>query len=136
MDVVLIYLALLGTLIVIAFLPAIIAFRRGHPSRWAILVVCLVFGATVIGWVVALIWALGLLHLPWDDQLAGDGGSASVAGRRAEVSLTYGATPLPGGPPVSKRIAELEKLIKLRKGGFINAAEYERMKMELLKYQT
>lgn len=39
-------------------LPTIIAFFRGHASRWGILIVNLVFGFTFIGWVWAFIWAL------------------------------------------------------------------------------
>ncbi|MFP6771756.1 MAG: superinfection immunity protein [Alphaproteobacteria bacterium] len=40
------------------FLPAIIAFLRGHPRRWAIVVLLLALGWTVVGWWVALIWSL------------------------------------------------------------------------------
>jgi hypothetical protein len=32
------------------FLPAIIAFLRGHPRRWAIVVLLLALGWTVVGW--------------------------------------------------------------------------------------
>lgn len=39
-------------------LPTIIAFFRGHASRWGILIVNLVFGFTFIGWIWALIWSL------------------------------------------------------------------------------
>jgi threonine/homoserine/homoserine lactone efflux protein len=38
--------------------PSIVAFRRDHPSRWIILVINLAFGGTIIGWGVALAWAL------------------------------------------------------------------------------
>jgi Superinfection immunity protein len=40
------------------FVPTMIAFRRQHPNRWAITAVNLVFGATVIGWGIALVWSL------------------------------------------------------------------------------
>ena len=39
------------------FLPGIIAFRRKHRNRVAILVTNIFLGLTGIGWVVALIWA-------------------------------------------------------------------------------
>ena len=39
-------------------IPAIIAYKRHHPHRLAILIVDILFGATVIGWVGTLIWAL------------------------------------------------------------------------------
>lgn len=41
------------------FLPTIIAFNRGHASKWGIFVVNFLFGATFIMWIIALIWALG-----------------------------------------------------------------------------
>ena len=49
---------LLGLLLlVIYFVPTIIADRRTHPNRRAILTVNLPLGWTLIGWVVALAWS-------------------------------------------------------------------------------
>lgn len=48
-------------LIIIAllhFIPAVIAFARGHQSKWAIFAVNLLFGWTFIGWIIAFIWSL------------------------------------------------------------------------------
>jgi Superinfection immunity protein len=39
------------------FVPAIVAFSRKHNSKVAILVVNFVFGWSLVGWVIALIWA-------------------------------------------------------------------------------
>lgn len=39
------------------FLPAVIALTRGHGNRAAIAIANLLFGWTVIGWGVALVWA-------------------------------------------------------------------------------
>jgi Superinfection immunity protein len=50
-------LVLLGFLLGVYFLPAIIALARHHHQRIAILVLNLVAGWTLIGWVVALVWA-------------------------------------------------------------------------------
>jgi hypothetical protein len=44
-------------LLVLYFLPSLIAFLRGHLSAIAILITNLVFGWTGIGWLVALIWS-------------------------------------------------------------------------------
>lgn len=44
------------------FLPAYVAFSRYHPARWAILLVNIFFGWTLIGWVITLIWALSAPH--------------------------------------------------------------------------
>lgn len=41
----------------IYFLPAVVAERRGHHQKQAILLLNLFFGWSVIGWLVALIWA-------------------------------------------------------------------------------
>lgn len=45
-------------------LPSIIAFHRRHPNRWVILAVNGLFGGTLVGWVVALVWALHAVHRP------------------------------------------------------------------------
>ena len=50
-------LALLGVAYV-HFLPAVLAYKRRHPSRTAILMLNAFFGWTLIGWVLALSWAL------------------------------------------------------------------------------
>jgi len=55
----------LFTLIIAAYcLPAIIAFSRRHHNRWVILAINLAFGATLIGWVIALVWALNKVDAP------------------------------------------------------------------------
>ena len=53
--------------IVLFFLPTIIAFRRDHRNRWVIFLINFVFGATVLGWIGALIWAMNKI----DDPLKG-----------------------------------------------------------------
>jgi uncharacterized protein len=45
-------------------LPAIIAFVKRHRNRWVILAINLAFGATVIGWFIALVWALNKVDSP------------------------------------------------------------------------
>jgi hypothetical protein len=40
------------------FTPWIIALMRGHRNKYAILTVNLFFGWTLIGWAIALAWAL------------------------------------------------------------------------------
>ena len=51
-------LALIPPVLLFYALPTLIAFRRRHPNRWAILAINLVLGQTGIGWVVSLVWAL------------------------------------------------------------------------------
>jgi hypothetical protein len=51
-------LAVLGVLTVLYFLPTIIAVKRQKANVTPIVLVDLLLGWTVIGWIVALIWAL------------------------------------------------------------------------------
>lgn len=43
---------------ILYLLPALFAFMRRHRNRLAILALTLLLGWTIIGWIVALIWAL------------------------------------------------------------------------------
>ncbi len=52
--------------IAIYFLPTIIAFKRSHRNRWIICVLN-IFGATLILWVIALVWSLN----KFDDPIKG-----------------------------------------------------------------
>lgn len=45
-------------LFVLLLLPGIIASRREHHNRMAIWAVTLIFGWTILGWGIALVWAL------------------------------------------------------------------------------
>lgn len=64
-----IWLVILGVFLTVIialvyFLPTIVAFSRRHRNRWIILAINLVFGATLLGWVLALIWALNKVDDP------------------------------------------------------------------------
>ena len=52
---------------VLFFIPTIVAFRRDHRNRWIIFLINFVFGATVLGWIGALIWTINKM----DDPLKG-----------------------------------------------------------------
>lgn len=41
----------------IYFAPALVAFNRKHNNRAAILMLNLLLGWTMIGWIVAIVWA-------------------------------------------------------------------------------
>ncbi|QHJ83334.1 MAG: hypothetical protein [Bacteriophage sp.] len=45
-------------LMVLYFVPTVLAFIRDHKSKWGILALNFILGFTVIGWIIALIWAL------------------------------------------------------------------------------
>jgi len=52
--------------IAIFFIPTIIAFKRSHRNRWIIFMLNFL-GATVVFWVIALVWALN----KFDDPIKG-----------------------------------------------------------------
>lgn len=60
--------------LLVYLLPTLIAFFRSHRNRWVILVINVVFGATLLGWLFSLIWALNKIDAPvkggrkWDPQ--------------------------------------------------------------------
>jgi hypothetical protein len=51
-------LVLLFCLIVLYFIPALVAFDRRHCNKASILVLNLLLGWTFVFWVAALVWAL------------------------------------------------------------------------------
>ena len=50
--------------ILIYFIPTFIAFHRVHRNRWVIFILNLVFGVTILGWLIILIWALNKIDSP------------------------------------------------------------------------
>ncbi|MEU8505083.1 superinfection immunity protein [Streptomyces brevispora] len=55
-------IALIG--LVVYLLPSLIAFNRGTDNRWLVLVINVIFGATFLGWVLALVLALRKPKVP------------------------------------------------------------------------
>lgn len=53
-----------GVAAVALFFPAFVAAVRGHRSTLAIGAVCLFFGWTVVGWLLALVWSLAATGRP------------------------------------------------------------------------
>ncbi len=41
----------------VAFLPSIIAYKKDHHSKFLIFLLNLFLGGSVVGWIIALIWA-------------------------------------------------------------------------------
>src|ERR1700712_3530260 len=68
MDTVGFLITLIGMLISAAIagfiyiIPTLVAFHRNHPNRWLILAINVAFGATIIGWIGPLVWALNVAH--------------------------------------------------------------------------
>lgn len=127
---------LMAALFVIIMIPAYIAFKRQHPNRWLILALCVFFGGTGVGWVVALIWALRVGHI----SSSAEGTHGGESGLNLFVNdvrsvMTRGADSHTTARPsvhqtsgVDDTLLRLERLEKLRAAGQIDQSEFERLK--------
>lgn len=57
-------LLIIIALVLLYFLPAIVAQQRGHHNTGAILLLNVLLGWTVLGWIVALVWSATAVSLP------------------------------------------------------------------------
>jgi hypothetical protein len=48
---------LLAIIVLIYLLPTLVAFSREHPQRGWILILNLIFGWTLLGWILIFLWA-------------------------------------------------------------------------------
>jgi hypothetical protein len=125
---------------VLYVLPAIVAFRRRHPNRWAILVINIALGSTGIGWLGALVWAFNAVHRP-DEPGRSHGGESGLNlfvndtkdvrliglyQEDRDHALTGSRSPLTA-------VQELERLGRLRAESCITNAEFETLKAAVLK---
>ncbi len=109
----------------IYLLPSIVAFSRGHPNRWIIMVINVAAGVTVLGWLLTLVWSAQAVHKS-PLTAAGRGTDGGESGlnlfandvRRVRIE-----------PPSSANVAdEIWKLQTLLERGAISPAEFERLK--------
>lgn len=134
------FFVLIGFAVWLSVLPTFIAFWRRHPNRWLIMIINIAFGATVIGWLGALVWALHAVHKP-DDPSRSAGGESGLnvfvndvqrvqliddsAGMRRSV--------IDGKVGFDTAVAELERLAKLREARHLTEAEHEALKSTVLR---
>lgn len=114
-----------GLLIVI---PIFIAFYRKHPNRWVIFVITIVFGATGLGWLIALVWSLSAAHLSPKGSNGGESGLNLFVNDHAEdqkLHVDYSAADI-------DTITQLQKLKSLLDDEALTHEEYEVMKVKLL----
>ncbi|MBZ9907769.1 superinfection immunity protein [Mesorhizobium sp. BR115XR7A] len=114
-------------------LPAIIAFFRGHPNRWLILVLCTALGGTGIVWLGCLVWALKAVHITKDPGATngGESGLNLLANDVQRIRIENPAALLqPPSAPSSPRdaVEKLERLKKLLDNGAIDRAQFERLR--------
>lgn len=123
MDVVVLAIFFLVLAIIYA-IPTLVAFRRNHPNRWIIAVINMAFGGTIIGWGVALVWALRAVHRPGSTDSGGESGLNIFVNDTKKVQIVD----LPG----SSTAHELERLHDLLTRGVISQAEFDGLKAKLI----
>jgi len=112
----------------IYLLPSIVAFSRGHPNRWVILVINVAAGVTVLGWLLTLAWSAQAIHRsPLTARGEGSHGGESGLNLFANDVRRVRVEHMPGNVA-----DELWKLQTLRERGAISAAEFEHLKRKLI----
>lgn len=124
----LIFVAVLFLIIgIIYIMPSIVAFRRNHPNRWIILVINMAFGGTLIGWGIALVWAMRAAHRVGSTSSGGESG-LNLFINDVKTIQVIDPPPLPDSSPVQ----ELERLHDLLVRGAISQVEFDGLKAKLL----
>lgn len=147
------FFTLVGIGILVSLLPIFIAFWRGHPNRWIIFIITVVFGATILGWLIALVWSLHGFHRGADkasrggtsglNLFADDVGLMTVVGQRSSIGHETHRTVSPSEPlalPIldEKRLSLfeatklLERLHRMRAGGYLSETEMMRTKARIV----
>jgi hypothetical protein len=124
-----IFLVVYAVLALIYFIPSIVAFRRTHPNRWAILGINVVFGGTGIGWVGALVWACNAVHLSPTGSNGGESGLNIFA--NDPLNLKLDGTTLDVAV-ARDPVAQLQRLKTLLDAGAVSAEEYAALRKPLL----
>ncbi len=140
-------MALIALAVVVLFLyglPTFIAFGRGHPNRWLILIVNVAVGGTIVGWLVALIWALKAAHLAdqWGQTNGGQSGLNLFANDAQLIRVEHVQprvmeiqVPAPPRRPtldVATAALRLESLDRLYQHGWVTESEYTALRTGLL----
>lgn len=116
-------------IIAIYVAPTFVAFRRNHPNRWPILLINVVFGGTILGWGVALAWALRAVHRTGSTSSGGESGLNVFVNDVRRVQLVE---PLQPPKPHAAISEELERLHDLFIRGVISQDEFNSLKARLL----
>ena len=115
-------------------LPTYIAFRRNHQFKWIILAINAVLGASGLGWLIALVWAVWPQEKSLADPLLGNPtgtGSRNVGHTLGEMRASAARTEAAGGT-TSAALDAIDRLSKLAERGAITAEEFSTKKTHLL----
>ncbi len=121
---------LLILLIAFYFLPTIIAANRHHPNSVAIFCINLFLGWSLIGWVVALVWAVSAMNETQQTiQIINPGGQRDIQTQTA--GRTASKEPITTDTNINVA-DELSKLHQLKEKGVITEAEFQEQKSLVL----
>lgn len=112
---------------IVYIIPSIVAFRRDHPNRWIILVINLAFGGTIIGWGIAMVWAMRAAHRVGTTSSGGESGLNLFVNDVKKIQVVE-----PPPLPQASITQELERLHGLLTRGAISRGEFDDLKAKLL----
>ncbi|SER29022.1 Superinfection immunity protein [Faunimonas pinastri] len=134
-------LLLIVILIALYLLPAIIAFSRGHHNRVAILVLNLLLGWSVLGWIAALVWSFTAVErapgVIYTDQRAREPRTVRIE----PVSPVRQIEPVVSAePPASLDGADIEEHLRhleaLRGRGVITEEELRELRLKAISHSV
>lgn len=118
-------------------LPTLIAFNRGHAYRWPIFGLNLFLGASGLGWLIALVWAMYPQNRSLADPILGNPtgtGTRNVGDTLGEMRASMSPSEA-AGPRSERSVAAMDalsKLATLAEKGRITDEEFNTKKAELL----
>jgi len=121
-------LGLLLVVFAIYLAPTLIAFFRGHPNRWLILVVNVIFGATLLAWLICLVWSFHGFHRPREGSNGGQSGLNLFVNDERRIRL-LGLEALGNAPDPT---AQLSRLTGLLESGAISTEEHAALRKKIL----
>lgn len=114
---------------IIYFIPSMVAFRRRHPNRWAILVINIVFGGTGIGWLGSLVWAFSAVHKSETGSNGGESGLNIFANDSVRVQVEGGGQAIAAPSDPAARLQQLKAMLD---AGVLSAEEYDQLRKPVL----
>lgn len=126
----------------ILMIPTIIAFYRNHPNRWLIGAINAVFGPTLLGWLVCLVWALSAAHRSPTGSHGGESGLNLFANDVQTIRLVQApeaiASSVEGPAPQHPQkddddAAQLKRIRHLFDQGLLDENEYARFKGQIIE---
>lgn len=105
--------------------PTVVAFYRRHPNRWVILLINVVFGTTILGWGVALVWAFHGVHRSRTKNHGGESGLNLFVNDPKKIELLNERSHAAAAD-------EIGRLHQLLQSGAITQTEFDAFKARLL----